>query len=52
MEKLTETINAIKISKKTKDQIIKIAEIEGIYIQQVVRRLLKDAASDYFDKNK
>jgi hypothetical protein len=50
MEKLTETINAIKISKGLKDKIIQIAEIEEIHIQQVVRKLLKSAISTYFEK--
>ena len=47
-QKLTETINAIKISKQLKDKIIKIAEIEEIHIQQVVRKLLKSAVNNYF----
>jgi hypothetical protein len=48
MEKLTETINAIKISKELKDKIIQIAEIEEIHIQQVIRKLLKSAVNNYF----
>jgi hypothetical protein len=51
MEKLTETINAVKISKSLKDAIIKIAEAEEIHIQQVVRRLLKRAVENYNQKN-
>jgi hypothetical protein len=51
MEKLTETINAVKISKSLKDAIIKIAETEEIQIQQVVRRLLKRAIENYKQKN-
>lgn len=47
MEKLTETINAIKVSKSTKNSIIKIAEIEELQIQQVCRRLLTRAINDY-----
>jgi len=49
MEKLTETINAIKISKELKDKIIQIAEIEEIHIQQVIRKLLKSAIKNYYD---
>jgi UDP-galactopyranose mutase len=51
MEKLTETINAIKVSKSTKDYIIKIAEAEQIHIQQVCRKLLSNAIKDYISKN-
>ena len=50
MEKLTETINSLKVSKSTKDSIIKIADIEDIQIQQVCRRLLKTAINLYFEK--
>ena len=51
MEKLTETINAIKVSKTTKDSIIKIAEFEELQIQQVCRRLLSKAIKDYMSKD-
>jgi hypothetical protein len=50
MEKLTEKINAIKVSKSTKEDIIKIAEEEQIQIQQVCRRLLCKAIKEYFTK--
>jgi len=50
MEKLTETINALKVSKSTKDNIIKISEMEEIQIQQVCRKLLKIAINLYFEK--
>lgn len=52
MEKLTETINAIKVSKITKDNIIKIAELEEIQIQQVCRKLLNKAIKEYLSKDK
>jgi hypothetical protein len=52
MEKLTETINAIKVSKFTKDRIVEIAGREEIQIQQVCRRLLRRAIEDYFEKTK
>jgi hypothetical protein len=51
-QKLTEKINAIKISKTVKDSIIRIAEEEEIQIQQVCRKLLTKATSDYFKKRK
>jgi hypothetical protein len=51
-EKLTEKINAIKISKTAKESIIKIAEEEQIHIQQVCRKLLSRAIEDYFKKRK
>jgi uncharacterized membrane protein len=50
MEKLTETINALKISKSTKDNIIKIAEEEQIHIHQVCRKLLTNAVKEYILK--
>ncbi len=50
MEKLTEKINAIAVSKSVKDKIIKIAEEEQIQIQQVCRRLLCSAIIEYFSK--
>ena len=52
MEKLTETINAIKVSKSIKDNLIKIAEIEEIQIQQVCRRLLTRGIKEYFEDKK
>jgi hypothetical protein len=52
MEKLTETINAIKVTKSTKQAIIQIAETEQIHIQQVCRRLLRNAITEYLVKNK
>lgn len=51
MEKLTETINSLKVSKTTKEKIIKIAEIEELQIQQVCRRLLTKAIKEYFSKD-
>jgi len=51
-EKLTEKINAIKVSKSVKNDIIKIAEEEQIQIQQVCRKLLVKAIKDYFTKRK
>jgi hypothetical protein len=48
MEKLTETISAIKVTKSTKKNLIKIAEIEEIQIQQVCRKFLNKAIKDYF----
>jgi propanediol dehydratase small subunit len=50
MEKLTETINALKVSKSTKDTILKIAEIEQLHIQQVCRRLLTSASKKYLTR--
>lgn len=52
MEKLTEKINAIVVSKSTKDSIIMIAESEQLHIQQVCRRLLKSAINEYMLKSK
>jgi len=46
-EKLTEKINAITVTKSTKDKIRKIADIEQIHIQQVCRRLLNSASTEY-----
>jgi phosphoribosylformylglycinamidine (FGAM) synthase PurS component len=51
MEKLTETINALKVSKSVKESIIQIAEKEQIHIQQVCRKLLSNAIEDYTLKN-
>lgn len=48
MEKLTETINAIKVSKTTKNGLVKIAQMEEIQIQQVCRKLLSKKAFSYF----
>jgi hypothetical protein len=49
-EKLTEKINAISVSKSTKDAIIRIADDEEIQIQQACRKLLSKAIQDYFNK--
>jgi hypothetical protein len=51
MEKLTETINAIKVSKTTKESIIRIAEIEEIHIQQICRKLLSLGIKEYYKRN-
>jgi hypothetical protein len=51
MEKLTETINAIKVTKSTKKNLIKIAEIEEIQIQQVCRKFLNRSIKEYFIKD-
>ena len=50
MEKLTEKLNAMKISKTTKDCLVQIADVEEIQIQQVCRRLLSAAVKDYMSK--
>ena len=50
MEKLTETLNAIKVRKSTKQVIIQIAETEQMHIQQVCRRLLCNAIKEYLRK--
>ncbi len=50
MEKLTETINAIKVSKTIKNGLVKIAQIEEIQIQQVCRKLLTKGVKDYLSK--
>jgi hypothetical protein len=47
MEKLTEKLNAISISKATKESLIRISEKEQIQIQQVCRRLLRSAIEAY-----
>jgi hypothetical protein len=47
-QKLTEKINSLKVSKNTKDSIIKIAEEQQIQIQQVCRKLLTKAIKEYF----
>lgn len=51
MEKLTETINAIKVTKTTKNCLIKIAEMEEIQIQQVCRKLLTKGIKEYLSKD-
>jgi propanediol dehydratase small subunit len=48
-EKLTEKLNAVKVSESIKKKILKISEIEGMHIQQVVRRLIERAADMYFN---
>ena len=50
MEKLTEKLNAMKISKTTKDCLVQIADQEEIQIQQVCRRLLSAAIKEYLTK--
>jgi len=50
MEKLTEKLNAMKISKTTKDCLVQIADQEEIQIQQVCRRLLSSAIKEYLSK--
>jgi inactivated superfamily I helicase len=52
MEKLTETLNALKISKSAKDKLIEIAEKEHLQIQQVYRRLLYMALENYVIEDK
>lgn len=47
MEKLTEKINTIRVSKTLKDQIIEISEIEQLQIQQICRRLLVIGVNEY-----
>jgi uncharacterized membrane protein len=47
MEKLTEKLNSIVVSKSTKENLIKIAEKEQLYIQQVCRKLLQFAINEY-----
>ena len=47
MEKLTETINAMKVSKSVKNGLTKIAQIEELQIQQVCRRLLSKGIKEY-----
>ncbi len=47
MEKLTETINSLRIDVSTKEKIKEIAEIEQLQIQQVCRRLLSYAVKNY-----
>lgn len=47
MDKLTEHINAFKVSKRIKDKIIAITEAEELQIQQVCRRLLTLAINNY-----
>jgi hypothetical protein len=48
-QKLTEKINSLKVSKNTKNAIIKIAEKEQIQIQQACRKLLTVAIKVYFE---
>ena len=49
MEKLTEKINAIKVSKTIKDNIIKISDYEEINIQQSCRKLLRIGIDEYLN---
>jgi len=51
-EKLTEKINAISVTKTTKDSLIQIAENEDIQIQQVCRKLLSNGIKEYFEREK
>jgi len=51
MEKLTEKINAFKVSKSIKDNIIKISDLEEINIQQTCRKLLRIGIDEYFNKH-
>jgi beta-lactam-binding protein with PASTA domain len=51
-EKLTEKLNAVKVTESIKNKILKISDIEGMHIQQVVRRLIERGTDMYFnDKN-
>jgi propanediol dehydratase small subunit len=51
-EKLTEKINALKVSKSVKEAIIKIADEEQIQIQQVCRKMLYRAVNEYVERKK
>ena len=51
-EKLTEKLNAVKVTESIKKKILKISDIEGMHIQHVVRRLIDRGTDMYFnDKN-
>ena len=50
MEKLTEKINSFKITKKMKEDLIKIAEVEQVYIHQACRKLLNLAIKIHREK--
>lgn len=52
MDKLTEKINTFVVSKELKKQILLIAELESLQIQQVCRRLLIKAAKEYINETK
>ena len=47
MDKLTEPINAFKVSKPVKQDIIKIAEDEELLIHQVIRKLIRIGLKNY-----
>jgi hypothetical protein len=47
MDKLTEHINAFKVSKSTKESIIKIAEDEELLIHNVIRKLIRIGLKNY-----
>ena len=49
MEKLTEKMNSFKITKKMKNDLIKIAENEQLYIHQVCRKLLALAIKKHIE---
>jgi hypothetical protein len=47
MDKKTEHINAFKVSKSTKESIIKIAENEELLIHNVIRKLIRIGLKNY-----
>jgi hypothetical protein len=47
MDKKTEHINAFKVSKSTKESIIKIAEDEELLIHNVIRKLIRIGLKNY-----
>ena len=47
MDKKTEHINAFKVSKSTKESIVKIAEDEELLIHNVIRKLIRIGLKNY-----
>lgn len=47
MEKLTDKINAFKVSHTLKLEIMRISEVEGLYINQIIKRLIEKGLADY-----
>lgn len=49
MEKLIAIIKAFRVSQRTKDTIMKMADLEEIEIQQMCRKILNAAAREFED---
>jgi hypothetical protein len=47
MEKLTEPINAFKVSKSVKESIKKLADEEELLVHHIVRKLIRIGLKNY-----